>query len=117
MNSHAKGVLKELLDENPRLIGIVGILTSDPKMKNNTAPMVQFGLLATRGQNADFFQVTTWRSLARGCFSQLKKGDTVKVVGEPRSSTYTQKDGTKTHGYEIVADDVEFVKAKEETIR
>jgi single-stranded DNA-binding protein len=86
---------------------------------NGAVNQVQFTVRRTRGACFDYARVTAWRQLAKDCLDFLKEGDTVRIRGDCRSSTYT-KNGIKTHAYEIVVtdytkgDDIEICDTEEE---
>jgi single-stranded DNA-binding protein len=86
-------------------VDMCGVLADKPQVKSLTPEgltrMAQFTVCRDRGGGRDFARVTAWGQMARDCVEFLRKGDTVQIRGDCRSSTYT-KDGIKTHGYEIV---------------
>ena len=102
MTHFARIVLVGELTESPRTIG----QTQDKK------PIVRFLVKVEKPSKTDYYPTTAWRGLAEACLENLRKGDTVKVEGDARTSAY-DKDGTKCRGIEISADDVIFLNYKE----
>lgn len=70
----------------------------------------------TGKRDADFISVTAWRSLAEICGKYLTKGKKVGVVGRISARNYEDSDGTKHYITEVVAEDVEFLSPKQETV-
>lgn len=95
-------------------IFIIGRLTAEPE--NRTTPngisVTTLRVAVNRRMNrdqADFFNVVTWRGLADNCARYLVKGQQVAVEGELQTRSYEAKDGTTRTVVEIQADNVEFL--------
>ena len=97
---------------------IIGHLTADPEMKmtNSGISVCTFRVAVNRkykdadgNQQTDFLPVTCRRQLADLCGRYLAKGKKVAVVGSLQSNSYEDKDGNRRTGYQIVADEVEFL--------
>lgn len=63
-------------------------------------------------QDTIFIRVETWGKLAEACRDNLVKGNTVKVAGELRQSSWLEPDGTKRERDFIKADYVDFRQPK-----
>ena len=58
-------------------------------------------------ETAYHFEVVTWRKLADACAKELRKGDTVLVIGKLTARSYTAEDGSSRSITEIEAEQVE----------
>lgn len=92
---------------------LVGRLTRDPEIRTTTdgLTVARFGLAVNRysksGEDqADFFDVVAWRTLADTVANYMTKGRLVIVEGRLQTRTWTAQDGTKRKAIEIVADTV-----------
>ena len=93
---------------------MIGRLTRDPELKytTNGTAVCRFSLAVQRKYNkdeADFFDIVTWRGLAENCANYLGKGRLVAVEGRLQTRTYEGQDGIKRKVTEIIADDVRFL--------
>lgn len=103
----------------------VGNLTKDPESttSNNGISICRFSIavhrkFAQEGQtDVDFINIVTFRSLADNCNKYLKKGSKVCVVGALQNRSYTTSDGGTRYVTEIIADDVEFLTPKQDTVK
>lgn len=105
---------------------IIGNLTRDPELRTtpsgyNVCDFTVAVNRRNRGNNqngtqpeADFFRVTAWRQLGEICSKYLAKGRKVCVTGPVSVRTYQGNDGTTRASLEVVADDVEFLSARNE---
>ena len=101
-----------------------GRLTADPELKqtSNGVPVVTFGVAVNRRftskdgsqPQADFFNVTAWRSSAEFVSRYFKKGSSIFVVGTVQNRTWTDAQGAKHYATDIVADEVSFVDSRGE---
>lgn len=101
-----------------------GRLTADPELKqtSNGVPVVTFGVAVNRRftskdssqPQADFFNVTAWRSTAEFVSRYFKKGSSIFVVGTVQNRTWTDAQGAKHYATDIVADEVSFVDSRGE---
>lgn len=95
---------------------LIGNLTRDPEKKATQSGVAacSFTIAVNRPkakdgtQQADYFNIITWRTLAENCARYLAKGKKVGVVGELRTRSY-EKDGRKVYVTEIQANSVEFL--------
>lgn len=102
-------------------VTLIGNLARDPELSttNNGVSVCRFSIAVQRrfssadGSNqADFFNIVTWRGLAENCHKFLKKGSKCAVNGRIQNSSYEASDGTKRYSTDIIADDVEFLGTK-----
>lgn len=102
----------------------IGNLTRDVELGETASgiSVARFSIAVNRRfQNADgervtdFFNIVVWRGQAENCAKYLKKGSKVAVVGELQTRNYEAQDGTKRYVTEIVADEVEFLSARQES--
>jgi single-strand DNA-binding protein len=61
---------------------------------------------------ADFFNCTCFGKAAEFAYNYLHKGKKIAIVGELRNTEYTNKDGMKVHGVEIIVNEHEFCESK-----
>ena len=100
---------------------LMGRLCRDPEVRyggaNNTA-IGKFSLAVDRrfkreGQpDADFFNVTAFGKLGEFVEKYLKQGTKIVVEGEMQNNNYTNKDGQKVYGFQVVAGSIEFAESK-----
>lgn len=103
---------------------IAGRLTADPELKQTQSgiSVVTFTVAVNRQyskdeqkqKEADFLNVTAWRTTADFVARYFKKGSAICVCGSLRTRSYTAQDGSNRHVTEIMADDVMFVDSKDE---
>ena len=67
-------------------------------------------------EHADFFTVIAWQKLAEICGNTLTKGRQILVEGFLQVRSYDADDGTKRYSTEIVAQNIEFMGKKPETL-
>ncbi|MBR2388054.1 MAG: single-stranded DNA-binding protein [Clostridia bacterium] len=99
-----------------------GRLTSDPELKQTQSgdPYVSFSIAVNRrtskdaAQQADFFNVTAWRTTAEFVARFFKKGSSICVVGRLQNRSWTDQQGQKRTVTDIVADEVNFVDSRGE---
>lgn len=105
---------------------IAGRLTADPELKSTGSgvPVISFRVAVNRkykpkdGEEqtqADFIDVTAWRSTAEFVSKYFHKGSSICVVGSIQTRTWTDQNGQKRYATEIVADEVNFVDSKGES--
>lgn len=103
---------------NKVIIG--GRLTADPELKTTPTgiSVVSFTVAVNRrggDQTADFFNVTAWRQTAEFVCKYFRKASSICIVGSLQTRNWTDKDGNKRYTTEIVADEANFVDAKNES--
>ena len=103
---------------------LIGNLTKDPEHMSTTSGVsvcrltlaVQRKFAGQDGEReADFINIVTWRGLADNCHKFLKKRQKCAVIGEIQTRSYDAQDGTKRYVTEVVASEVEFLSAKDQT--
>jgi len=101
---------------------LVGNLTKDPELKTTAGgiSVCNFTLAVQRrfanaegNREADFLPIIVWRAQAENCAKYLKKGSKAGVIGSIATRNYDDKDGNKRYVTEIVADEVEFLSARQ----
>lgn len=104
------------------VICVVGRLVHDPELKttNSGVSVTNFTVAVERnrmsqdGQKAvDYIDVVCWRKAAEFVCNYFQKGSWIAVNGSLQSRSYEDKDGKKRKVYEVVADAVNFVGAKD----
>ena len=94
-----------------------GRLTADPELKTtaNNIPVVSFSIAVNRNfrskdaqQQADFFNVTAWRSTAEIVSRFFRKGSSIFVVGTIQNRSWTDQQGQKRYVTEVIADECLF---------
>ncbi len=95
---------------------LIGNLTRDPE--SGTTPSgvsyCRFSVAVNRrfskdGNEADYFNIVTWRGVAESCAKSLSKGRKVGIVGSLQIRNYETQDGAKRTSVEVIADEVEFL--------
>ena len=100
---------------------MMGRLTRDPEVRyggaNNNA-IARFSIAVDRrfkreGEpDADFFNCVAFGRTGEFVEKYLKKGTKIVIDGELRNNNYTNKDGQKVYGMDIVANTIEFAESK-----
>lgn len=105
---------------------LVGRLTRDPELrKTGTGVSVASFTVAVdnRGKTPDgkktasFINCKCWRECADNTAKYCRKGSLVGVDGRLNQNSYTKADGTKASIIEIIADSVQFLEPKGESMR
>ena len=100
---------------------IIGNLVRDPELRTTKDGVsvctftvaVNKKLKKDEKNEADYFRVSAWRQLGENCGKYLAKGRKVCVIG-PVSVRTWEKDGKSGAGMEVMADEVEFLSARDE---
>ena len=94
-------------------VTIIGNITRDPELRYipSGIAVANFGLAWNlKKQNGDeeamFFNVTCWRSLAENVAESLSKGARVIVTGRLNYNSYETQDGDKRSVVEIQAEEI-----------
>lgn len=102
---------------------LIGNLANDPESRTTQSGIAQctFRLAVQRRfanqqgvREADFLTIVCWRQTAELCARYLSKGRRVAVEGSIQTRSYDAQDGTKRYVTEIIADNVEFLSARDE---
>lgn len=106
-------------DMSINTITLIGRLGRDPELKYTQSgkAVANFSLAVDRRQKGetDWFHITTWDKLAERCGEHLHKGRQAAVRGRMQSRTYETQDGQKRTAWEVVAEDVQFLGAREDS--
>ncbi|MBN8218600.1 MAG: single-stranded DNA-binding protein [Spirochaetes bacterium] len=100
-----------------------GFLTADPetKMLDGKTPVCNFTIGSNRSytrkdgervEEAAFFDITTWNTLAENCGKFLKKGARVLVGGTLRRDVWKSKEGEPRSKVYVEGRNVEFLTPK-----
>lgn len=103
---------------------IIGNLTGDPELRTTTngKNVCGFSVAVNRrnkaqGQpEADFFRVSVWNQMGEACAKYLSKGKKVCVIGSVSVRTYTTQNGETRATLEVMAQDVEFLSPRDESV-
>lgn len=95
----------------------IGNLTRDPESSftDSGVAVCKFTIAVNRPkdengqQRADFIPVRAYNKRASLCREYLRKGRKVGVVGKLQTYTYTDKEGIKRSGFEILLSDLTFL--------
>lgn len=107
---------------NKVIIG--GRLTADPELKTTPSgvSVTVFTVAVNRNhktqdekQTANFFNVIAWRQTAEFITRYFRKASSICLVGSLQSRSWTDQQGQKRFGTEIVADEAFFVDALRES--
>lgn len=96
---------------------LMGRLTADPEfsMTQNRLAMCRFSIAVDRParqgeeKQADFFRVVCWDKTAETVDKYFVKGKPIIVEGRIQNNNYTDNNGVKHYGTDIVADRINFV--------
>lgn len=100
---------------------IMGRLTRDPEFRQTTSgvPVCRFTVAVDRNysnqngeRQADFINVTAWRSTAEFVSRYFTKGSMIVVEGSLQNDDYTDNNGVKHYRMQVVADQVYFGESK-----
>lgn len=106
-------------------VQLIGNLTRDPETKTTPGgvSVCRFSIAVNRRhknaqgvQETDFFNIVAWSKLAELCGTYLGKGRKAGISGSLQTRSYVSRDGVKRFVTEIVAEEVEFLTARSETV-
>lgn len=104
-------------------VTLMGRLTRDPELKktNNDLSVVRFSLAVERDFNqdkdnkvTDFINCVAWRHTAEFVSKYFQKGSMAAVSGRLQINSYTDKEGVKREGAEVLVDSVYFAGSKQQ---
>lgn len=103
---------------NKVIIG--GRLTTDPELKTTASgvSVTKFSVAVNKPgkkDQADFFNVTAWRSTAEVVTQYFHKGSSIFLEGTLTQRMWEDVNGNKHYAVEIIADKVYFVDSKSES--
>ncbi len=101
---------------------LMGRLTADPELRQTQSGIAscrftvaidrRFADKNTGERQADFINVVAWRQQAEFVSRYFSKGRMIIVEGSIRNNNYTDNNGVKHYGYDVVADNVSFGESK-----
>lgn len=98
---------------------LMGRLTRDPEVRYiNDNKIARYTLAVDRrfkkeGEpDADFFNCTVFGKGAEFAEKYLKQGTKIVISGRIQSDNYTNKDGEKVYGWQVIVDEQEFAESK-----
>lgn len=100
---------------------LVGRLCSDPVLKQTQSgiPCCRFRIAVNRPykkdqeQQADFINCTAWRGTAEFVSRYFSKGKIIILDGSLRNNDYTDSNGVKHYGMDVLVDSVSFGESKQ----
>ena len=108
---------------NKVIIG--GRLTADPelKMTPSNVPVTSFTVAVNRrysgksegDQQADFINVTAWRTNAEFITKYFRKGSSICIIGSIQTRSWTDQEGKRRYATDVIADEITFVDSKSES--
>lgn len=107
------------------LVVLTGRLTSDVELKytQNNVPVCSFSIAVDRRykqgeeRQADFINITAWRSTAEFVSKHFSKGSMIGIEGSIQTRRYVDKEtGKNRTAFEVVANNVQFVESKRDGV-
>lgn len=105
---------------------LAGHLTRDPELRQTQSgsSVSGFGLAINRKykknnelvEDVCFIDITVWGKQAESCAQYLKKGSGAFIEGYLRLNSWETDSGEKKNKIEVIADTVQFLGAKENTM-
>lgn len=105
-------------------VTLMGRLVADPELRSfgEDVQVASFRIAVERDRknketgerDADFINISAWRSLARFVGEYFAKGDMIVVSGRLQTRAYDDKDGNKRTATDVVAENIYFGSAKRE---
>lgn len=106
------------------LVVLTGRLTADPELKTtpNGVSVTSFSIAVQRKQKnsngeyeTDFINIVAWRQTAEFITKHFTKGSLIGIEGSIQTRKYKDKDDRMRRAFEVVANNVQFVGAKEKS--
>lgn len=101
---------------------LMGRLTRDPEIRyggqNSDMAVARYSIAVDRRRkregdpDADFFNLVSFGKQAEFVRDYLHKGTKIVVEGELRNNNYTNNNGEKVYGMDVVVSSVEFAESK-----
>ena len=98
---------------------LCGRLTRDPDLRTNGDNNIARYTLAVDRRfkregdpDADFFSCTVFGKGADFAEKYLRQGTKVLITGRLQSDNYTNKDGQKVYGWQVIVEEQEFAESK-----
>lgn len=100
----------------------MGRLVADPEFRQTQSgiPVCRFRIAVNRpkkqdgSQEADFIGCTAWRNTAEFISRYFGKGQMILVEGQLRNNDYTDNDGVKHYGMDVLVEQAQFTGSKNE---
>lgn len=103
-------------------IFLMGRLTREPEIRyggqNGDSAVARYSIAVDRRRkregdpDADFFNLVSFGKQAEFVRDYLHKATKIVIEGEARNNNYTNKNGEKVYGMDIVVSSVEFAESK-----
>lgn len=99
-------------------IVLMGRLTRDPELRQGATAVCRYTLAVDRkikreGEpEADFFNCTTFGKSAEFADKYFRQGTKVLISGRMQSDNYTNKEGQKVYGWQLIVEEQEFAESK-----
>ena len=101
---------------------LMGHLVADPELRQTQSgiPCCRFRIAVNRPhrkdavEQTDFIGCTAWRQTAEFVARYFSKGKLIVVEGQLRNDNYTDNNGVKHYGMDVLTDQVYFAGAKED---
>ena len=105
---------------------LAGRITADPELKQTPSgvSVVRFTLAVNRRfsrnneqgeQQTDFISMVAWRQTAEFISKYFKKGSALCVTGSIQTRSWTDQQGQKRYGTDVVVDEAMFVDSRNES--
>ncbi len=103
------------------LVVLTGRLTDTPELKTTATgvPVTSFSIAVERSykigeeRETDFINIVAWRTTATFICSNFTKGSLIGIEGSIQTRKYQDKNGNNRVAFEVIANNVQFVGAKE----
>ncbi|MBQ9086907.1 MAG: single-stranded DNA-binding protein [Clostridia bacterium] len=111
---------------NLNKVVLAGRITADPELKQTPSgvSVVRFTLAVNRRfsksneqgeQQTDFISMVAWRQTAEFISKYFRKGSALCVTGSIQTRSWTDQQGQKRYGTDVVVDEAMFVDSRSES--
>ena len=111
---------------NLNKVVLAGRITADPELKQTPSgvSVVRFTLAVNRRfsrnndqgeQQTDFITMVAWRQTAEFISKYFRKGSALCVTGSIQTRSWTDQQGQKRYGTDVVVDEAMFVDSRSES--
>ena len=106
------------------LVVLTGRLTAEPELKTtpNGISVTTFSIAVDRRyrsgeeRQTDFINIVAWRQSAEFITKYFKKGSLIGIEGSIQTRRYQDKNGNNRTAFEVVANNVQFVESKRDSV-
>ena len=106
------------------LVVLTGRLTADPELKTTTngTNVTTFSIAVERryrsgeDRQTDFINIVAWQKTAEFITKYFKKGNLIGIEGSIQTRRYQDKNGNNRTAFEVVANNVQFVESKRDSV-